>query len=209
VRFAIAHPVLEPLPPDVQAVLADLPERRPDLAALRLGYGSAEEDIRAAILGQFPALALGGSYNKDTSDVLSAGPTLTLALPVFDRNQGQITKMLATREVLHAEYQARLDSAVAGVHALIAQIDQLSTDLEAARTAAAAALSLATTARRAYAQNNLDQRTLTDYETTSLERALEVITIERQIGEDKIVLAVELGLGLPSVRIALSGSPAP
>jgi hypothetical protein len=76
-----------------------------------------------------------------------------------------------------------------------------------ARSAATTAQSLATTARQAYAQNNLDQRTLTDYETTALERRLQVITIERQINEDKIIIAVELGLDLPKVRIALSRGP--
>ncbi len=77
--------------------------------ALQLGYSSAEEDVRAAILGQFPALTLGGSYNKDTSDVISAGPTLDFGLPVFDRNQGHIANAAATRVLLRAQYQARLD----------------------------------------------------------------------------------------------------
>jgi outer membrane protein, heavy metal efflux system len=206
VRFRIARPALGPLPKNIDAQLADLPQRRPDLTALQLGYNSAEEDVRAAILGQFPALTLGASYNKDTSDVVTAGPTFDLGLPVFDRNQGQIAKTAATRILLRAQYQARLDSAVANVRALVAQIRQLSADLVTARSAAATAQSLATTARQAYLQKNLDQRTVTDYETTALERRLEVITIERQINEDKIFVAVELGLGLPNVRIALSGS---
>ncbi len=205
-RFVIARPVLGPLPTHPEVFIADLPERRPDLAALRLGYLSAEEAVRAAILGQFPALTLGGSYNSDTSKVVTAGPNFTFALPVFDRNQGQILKTEATRLVLSAQYQASLDSAVANVHALIAQIRQLSIDLVAARRAAAEARSLAETARKAYAQNNLDQRSSTDYETTALDRALQVVAIERQIDEDKIFLAVELGLGLPKTRIALSGS---
>lgn len=207
VRFRIARPALGPLPKNIDALLADLPERRPDLAALQLGYNSTEEDVRAAILGQFPALTLGASYNSDTSNVVTVGPTFDLGLPVFDRNQGQIAKAAATRILLRAQYQARLDSAVANVRALIAQIRQLSADLVTARSGAATAQSLATTARQAYAQNNLDQRTVTDYETTALERRLEVITIEKQINEDKIFLAVELGLGLPKVRIALGGSP--
>ena len=205
-RFGIARPRFASLPPNLEPLIADLPERRPDLAALRLGYRSAEEDVRAAILGQFPALTLGGSYGSDTSQVVTAGPSFNLALPVFDQNQGQIAKTRATRLLLGTQYQARLDKAVANVHALIAQIRQLSGDLVRARRASAEARSLAQTARKAYAQNNLDQRSLTDYETTALERALQVVAIERQIGEDKIFLAVELGLGLPHTRIALSGS---
>lgn len=207
VRFVIARPMLGPLPRHIAALLADLPASRPDLAALQLGYASAEADVRAAILAQFPALTLGVSYNKDTSDVVSAGPTFDLGLPVFDRNQGHIAAASATRILLRSQYLARLDSAVAGVEALVAQIRQLSADLTTARRAAAAAQSLASTARHAYNQNNLDVRTATDYQTTALERKLEVITIERQINEDKIFLAVELGLDLPKVRLALRGSP--
>ena len=108
--------------------------------------------------------------------------------------------------MLRAQYQASLDTAVANIQGLIAQIRQLSADLSAARTAAAAARAIADTARRAYDQNNLDQRSVTDYETTALERALQVVNIERQVNEDKVFLALELGLGLPNMRIALSGS---
>jgi outer membrane protein TolC len=204
VRFRIARPALGRLPRDIESLLADLPERRPDLTALRLGYDSADQNVRAAILGQFPAPALGGSYGKDTSDVVTAGPTFDFALPVFDRNQGGVARTAATRLLLRAQYQARLDSAVANAHALVAQIRQLSADLVTARRAAASAESLAATAQQAYSQHNLDQRTLTDYETTALERRLVVITIEQQVNQDKIFLAVELGLGLPRTRIALS-----
>ncbi len=202
VRFAIARPVFGPLPPNLDRLAATLPERRPDLAALRFGYGSAEADVRAAILGQFPAFTLGGAGGSDTTAVQSAGPSFTFALPIFDRNQGVIAQSRATRLLLREQYQARLDAAVANIRALVAQLATLSADLVAARQAAAAANALATTARRAYAQGNLDQRSLTDYETTALERTLQVVEFERQIGEDRVFLAVELGLGLPPTRIA-------
>ncbi|HZU89913.1 MAG TPA: TolC family protein [Stellaceae bacterium] len=204
VRFAIARPVFGPLPRDLDRLAASLPQRRPDLIALRFGYDSAEENVRAAILGQFPTFTLGAAGGKDTTGVISAGPSFTFALPIFDRNQGAIAETRATRLLLREQYQDRLDTALGTVRALVAQLDRLSADLGEARKAAAAAGSLAATARRAYAQGNLDQRSLTDYETTALERALEVVTIERQRDEDRIFLAVELGLGLPETRIAPS-----
>ncbi|HVB18041.1 MAG TPA: TolC family protein [Stellaceae bacterium] len=206
VRFVIARPSLAAPPIDPAPLLAELPEYRPDLAALHLGYLSAEEDVRAAILGQFPAFSIGPSYGSDTTKVVTIGPSFTFALPIFDRNQGKIAASRATRLLLREQYQARLDAAVANVQALYAQLRRLNADLGSARKAAAAARSLAATARQAYAQGNLDERSLTDYETTALERAVQVTTIERQIGEDQIMLAVELGLDLPHVRIALSGA---
>ncbi|HJU19075.1 MAG TPA: TolC family protein [Stellaceae bacterium] len=204
VRFAIARPVFGPLPKGLDRLAASLSERRPDLVALRFGYGSAEAEVRAAILGQFPALTLGATYGSDTTAVVSAGPTFTLALPVFDRNQGRIAESRATRLLLREQYQDRLDAALGTVRALVAQLHRLTADLATARKAAAAARSLANTARQAYAQGNFDQRSLVDYETTALERALQVVAIERMIGEDRVFLAVELGLGLPRTRIAPS-----
>ncbi|MGH7048685.1 MAG: TolC family protein [Stellaceae bacterium] len=209
VRFAIAPPRLGPVPGHIEPLMAAMPDRRPDLAALRLAYGSADEDVWAAILGQFPGLTVGGSYNSDTTGAITAGPNFNFALPIFDRNQGQVGKAVATREQVWAKYQASLDDSVATVHGLIAQIHQLSGDLARTSRAAADARTLAATAHQAYSRSDLDQRTLTDYETAALERDLDVVAIHRQIDEDKIYLAVELGLGLPEMRIALNPSIPP
>src|SRR5579875_2936993 len=110
VRFAIARPVFGPLPPDLDRLAASLPQRRPDLVALRFGYRAAEENVRAAILGQFPAFTLGPAYGSDTSVIVTLGPSFTFALPIFDRNQGRIAETRATRLLLRAQYRARLDA---------------------------------------------------------------------------------------------------
>ena len=156
--------------------------------ALRLGYHASEEDVRAAILAQFPAFVLGGSWGSDTTGVVSAGPNATFDLPIFNRNQGQIAQTRATRILLQQQYQARLDSAVASIRGLAAQGQKIAADLAPARRAAAAARSLAQTAHAAYAQGNLDQRSWTDYETTALQRELEVVALERSLDEDRILL---------------------
>jgi outer membrane protein TolC len=205
-RFAIAAPTFGALPAGLEPLIASLADRRPDLAALRLGYRSAEADLRAAILAQFPALTLGVADGSDTTGVVSAGPSLNLTLPISDRNRGRIAAARATRLMLREQYQARLDGAVGHVHDLLARLRSLSADLDQARQSAAAAQLIARSAGRAYAQGNLDERSLTDYETTALERALEVVALERQLGEDRISLGVELGLGLPATRIAVGGA---
>ncbi len=202
VRFAIAAPDPPPLPADLTPLIERLPETRPDLIALRLGYDSSEAGVRAAILGQFPALVLGGSWTSDTSRVRSAGPTATFDLPIFNRGQGQISQSKATRLLLHEQFQARLDSADGTVRGLAARQRRLSEDLVRARQAADSADALARTARTAYVQGNLDQRSLADYETTASQRELEVIDLERTIGENDITLSVELGIGLPTARLA-------
>lgn len=200
VRFAIAEPDLPP-PPGLDRLIARLPQQRPDLVALQLGYAAADKDVRAAILGQFPAFLLGGSWGSDTTGVTSAGPSVTFDLPIFDRNQGKIAKARATRLQLHADYQARLDAAAGAARGIAAQEAALAADLPHAKAAANSAARLARSARHAYANGDLDQFSLTDYETAALQRNLEVLDLESSIGEDRISLDVELGIGLPAARI--------
>ena len=207
VRFAIAAPSLPPPPADLAALLTGLSDRRPDLVALQLGYRSADEDVRSAIIGQFPALVLGGQWGQDTSNVRSAGPTATFDLPIFDRNQGQVAQTRATRLLLHEQYQSRLDAAFGTVKGLGAQIRRLTADVGNASSAAATAEIMSESAQRAYAQGNMDQRSLADFETTALDRRIEALALERSLGESQITLTVELGLGLPEARIAPVPNP--
>ncbi len=203
VRFDIARPDLPATPPNIPALIDTLPRRRPDLVALRLGYRSSDESVRAAILGQYPAFVLGGTWSSDTSNVRSAGPSFTFDLPIFDRNQGQIAQARAQRLLLREQYQARLDGAVGDVHGLAAQERSVAAALVQARAADRTADRLARSAEAAYRQGNLDQRSLADYQTTALQRRLEVVGLERSLGEARITLAVELGLGLPTTRVAV------
>ena len=207
VRFAIAPPELAPLPPDLNALIAQLPQRRPDLVALQLGYHSADESVRAAVIGQFPALAAGYQWGQDTSNVRSGGPTATFDLPIFDRNQGQVAQARATRLQLHEQYEARLDAANGTARGLVSQIRRLSSDARAAERAAMAAEAQSKSAQQAYAQDTLDQRSLADFETTALQRRIEAMALERSLGEARISLTVDLGLGLPRTRIAPSDNP--
>lgn len=202
VTFAIAQPDVPSVPPNLEALIASVPARRPDLVALQLGYRSADENVRAAILGQFPAFVLGGAWSADTSDVRSAGPTATFDLPIFDRNQGQVAKTRATRRLLHEQYQSRLDDSVSSILSLQARSVRVAQYLAQARRSAVTAASQADAAEAAYERNNVDQRTLTDYETTALQRHLDVIDLERGLAQARIALALELGLGLPQARMA-------
>lgn len=201
-RFVIAAPHVSKTPTKLDTLIADVQTRRPDLIALRLGYRSADENIRTAILAQFPAFVLGGSWSSDTSQVRSGGPTVTFDLPVFNRNQGHVAQTEATRLLLHEQYQSRLDSTVSTILALRTRSQYIASHLTSARQRATSAEQQASTARNAYERNNLDQRALRDYEMTALNRRLAVFDLERGLDEARIALDLELGLGLPQTRIA-------
>jgi len=96
-------PLPEQIPLDpktVQARLLELPAVRPDLLALKAGYQSQESQVRAAILAQFPSLGVGINRASDTSNVDTIGPSITLTLPIFSGNRGNIAIQRATRAQL-------------------------------------------------------------------------------------------------------------
>lgn len=206
VRFAIRAPELAQMPAHLESLIATLPVRRPDLVALRLGYQAQEERVRAAILGQFPSLSFGGRWASDTGGVRSAGPTVKMDLPIFNRNQGGIASTRATREVLYAQYQAALDRAEGTVQALGRRIAALREDLEKAKSESVSANQLAQAAEWAYARGDLDGRSLTDYQTAALARQLEIVNFQTRYNVDRLALGIELGIGLPTARIGTSPS---
>lgn len=112
-------PALKKLPPEKDLVNG-LPERRLDLLALREGYASQNARLRAAIRAQFPAIVIGLTHLRDTDNVVTNGYSVSIGLPVFDRNQGRIAGERATRRKLYDEYCARLFCARAEVSRLLA-----------------------------------------------------------------------------------------
>jgi outer membrane protein TolC len=102
-----------PVPdPVLQQAVGRLAEFRPDLLALRAGYASQDARLRQAILSQFPNISIGISRQRDTSGVWSVGPLINMSLPVLNINRGNVAVAEATRARLHAEFKARMASAV-------------------------------------------------------------------------------------------------
>jgi len=95
-------------PATMNARLDQLPRVRPDLLALKAGYESQEARVRAAILAQFPSLGIGVNRASDTDNVDTIGLSVSLTLPLFSGNRGNIAIERATREQLQEEYRARL-----------------------------------------------------------------------------------------------------
>ncbi len=192
-------------PPDVaeissaqlQQALATLPQRRPDLLALRYGYTEADEKLRAAIRSQFLPINLGAQGGRDTSGVTSAGPQVTLSLPLFNRNRPAIKTDEATRTALRAQYAASLAAARNGAAALGQSITMLQRQSAQADQAAAQAASIAEDASRTFAAGGLDARAETDLVTAAGDREREAIQLHTQLQTANLSLAVLLGLGLP------------
>lgn len=98
-------------------VYADLPDDeldrrllagRPELAAVEAQYRRAEKELELAVLGQYPRLKVGPSYEKEVEKNQSLGLGLSLELPLFYRNQGEVAEKAARRDRARAEYAAAL-----------------------------------------------------------------------------------------------------
>ena len=81
---------------------------RPELAAGEAAYRRAEEELRLAVLRQYPSLRIGPSFERDVEGSEALGLGAALELPLFDRNQGEIAEKRAARERVRADYVARL-----------------------------------------------------------------------------------------------------
>ncbi len=200
VNVPLATPNVPPVPASaVQRAIATLPGRRPDLIALRYGYTQAEQKLRAAIWSQFLPISVGAAGGRDTTGVVSAGPQVSLTLPLFNRNRPAIAAAKATRAALHAQYIASLTSATAGAEALTQDIALLRGQVRAADAAAAQAQSAAADAQRAFAAGALDARAETDLITAAGARTREAIALRAQLQTAELSLATLLGLGLPPI----------
>ena len=87
----------EPLPSDAEALVKKALSDRPDLAALQAAQDKAEKDLELARAQAIPDVNLAVAYAYSPSTQPSGatstlGATATVALPVFNRNQGEIQK---------------------------------------------------------------------------------------------------------------------
>lgn len=176
-----------------RAALATLPRRRPDLLALQAGYRTGEEQLREAILAQFPLLSAGVTKARSAEEgIQSIGFDVTLTLPLFNRNRGPIAVGRASRAYLHQAYQASLDESVSQADQVwrasaimrrqLARLDRRLAVLERAADAARVSLQRGTL-------------TLADYarlQSSSLTTQAEEIQLRASLGRAQAALAMLL-----------------
>ena len=114
--------------------------RRPAIRAALARYAAAQDRLRAAIDGQYPAFNIGPGYHYDQGSnkfILA----LSLPLPVFNQNQGPIAEARARRHLAAARFDQVQQRVLGG-------IDSARTDWRASRDATIAADRTSASARR-------------------------------------------------------------
>ncbi|MFC4528988.1 TolC family protein [Dyella halodurans] len=182
----------------VQSEAATISRRRPDMVALQLGYQAQDASLRAAVLAQFPPLSIGYDASQDNSRVRNGGPAVSFALPIFDRNQGNIGVARATREQLHQEYVTRLATSRDEVNGLLAQYAQLHEQWLALAPVTSDAVNAAARARTAWQAGLLDLRSYVDLDVAAINRQIAMIALEQAMLEQQAALELLVGRGMPS-----------
>ncbi|WP_175152817.1 TolC family protein [Paraburkholderia ultramafica] len=195
-RLILAAPP-EPydVPPDaVRDALANLGQRRPDLLALRAGYAEQDERYRAALLGQFPRLDIGVTRGRDTSAIYTSGIAVTVTLPLFNGNRGNIAVEKATRESLYEEYTQRLKEAHAAVDNIVANMNLLDDQLRNARSLEASLDGAMRQARSAHARGDATLPTLMDLESRRLNQRIATTKLANAVLQQQVELCTLIGI---------------
>ena len=184
------------LPADPE-LLADLDNRRLDLLALRRGYESQEQNLRAAVLGQFPRIVLGVHQASDNTGVQSTGFGITVDLPIFDRNQGNIAIQTATRQQLFDEYASRIFEARSMIAQTLADIRSIADQIAAAEAAIGPLEQLVKTYQTALAQHNADVLSYYLAQNDLSQKRIDVLKLKQQLMDNQIALEIASGRYLP------------
>ena len=183
----------EVAPPSQTELLADLENRRLDLIGLRQGYQSQEQTVRAAVLAQFPKVVLGFSRVSDVTNVHSMGFGVTIDLPLFDRNQGNIAIETATRQKLFDEYETRVFEARSDIATAISDIRSLNRQIAEAQEAIPVLQHLVEIAKEASDQGAADVLGYFQAKTNLNQKSLQTIKLQQQLIDSKIALELASG----------------
>ncbi len=182
-EVSVAWDDLEQLPPAGASSLSELRSRallsRPDLERAIADYDARELDLKQQVSAQYLQTSLGPGYTYDHG-IRKATFNASIALPIFNRNEGPIAEAVAGREVagrhalaVQAKILNEIDAAIQGYAAALEA-------LERTRAQRAASESLVESARRAFAADSSDRPTLLAAEVAlNTERVAELDALDR------------------------------
>jgi cobalt-zinc-cadmium efflux system outer membrane protein len=179
--------------PTVATLLKGLEQRRLDLLALRRGYDSQEEAVRVAIMEQFPRISIGPTISRDTDNIQKTGFGLSIELPVFNRNQGKITRERATRQKLFDEYVNRVFEAHSDIELLLSRIRFTNEQIAAAQTAETDLEGQVENYRAALADGRTDALTYYMAWNDLVSAHMKVLALQGQLAQAVVALQLETG----------------
>jgi len=186
--------------PQSNELIDGIANRRLDLVALKIGYASQEERLRAAVLGQFPRITTDFSQARDTGNVVTRGLAITIGLPFFDRNQGQVAIERATRQQLFDEYIARLFEAQSKIVKLRADIESTYRQIRATEVYLPTQQQLVETYHNALLQGSADVLTYYNARDELVANHISLLNLQLQLIDQFVALEIAAGQFLEHPR---------
>jgi len=181
-------------PPSLARLLDGLGGRRLDLVALRRGFESQENTLRAAILNQFPRINLGLNQARDTGNVVTTGFALVIDLPLFNRNQGRVAIERATRQQLFDEYVDRVFRARMDIGKLLVRIPLINEEIRTAEETEQSGRQLVETYRGALDEGQADVLSYYTAWNDLTQTQIRILQLKQQLVDTRIALELACGL---------------
>jgi outer membrane protein, heavy metal efflux system len=195
--------------PSAAELMKGMEDRRLDLVALRHGYDSQESALRAAVLAQFPKIEVGIHHARDSGNFYSLGPLVTVALPIFDRSQGQIAIEKATRQKLYDEYANRVFEARSEIAVALAEVDSCMAKLAHAEAALPVLEAGAKSLKEAFEVGHVDVLSYYSALNDLDMKHLDVLKLKAELADLQIALEIASGRYLGTEAPAVPAAPKP
>ena len=185
---------------DLKTIREHMPElakRRPDLLALRAGYDAQDKQVREAILAQFPSITFGPLKAGDNTGVIYYGYSLSISLPIFNGNRGNIAIARATRQRLHDAFQLRLNAAYSQVAQLLTDQSLLEQQLQSLTRDLTGLSALADNANAALANGDISLTEFSRLTQAQTTKQVALNAVEEKMLEERIALQTLVGSDLP------------
>jgi outer membrane protein TolC len=171
----------------------DLSNRRLDLLALQQAYKNQDGQVHIAVLQQFPKISIGFTQTKNNSNYYTVGAGVSVTLPIFDQNQGQISFAEATRQQLFDEYANRVFQSNADVAELLTTITSLNQQIQSVFLSIPDLESLVNTYKQAIKVGQADVLTYTTSWNNCTDKKIELLSLQLQLDEARIALDIATG----------------
>jgi len=166
---------------------------RPDLLSALADYEATQADLQLEIAKQYPDLRLGTGYSWELGENRWWLPNISLALPVFNQNQGPIAAAEARRQEAAARFKALQAQVVAETDRALASTQAALNKLATADALLAAQEKQRQVAQTMFKAGETDRLALTsaqlEYETAALARLNANIQAQQALGllEDAVL----------------------
>jgi len=185
--------------PAYDTLTHDLSHRRLDLMALQQAYKNQDEQVHIAVLQQFPKISIGFTQSKNNSNYYTLGAGVSVTLPLFDQNQGQMALAEATRQQLFDEYTNRVFQANADVAELRVTLAALNQQIQSLHQTIPELENLVKAYKQASEAQQVDVLNYYTAWNQWTDKKFELLSLQLQLVEARIALEIATGIYHPPV----------